>query len=171
MVATHFSAQEARKEAEKISKYFSDYQAELKKSGSDNSEVKKLALQSLLSDANTSEKEKSNYKEIYSILGSEIDRQKNINTLIQERIGLLKKDELLASKLAESEESLKTQDKYTKDPMEFKRMQIDYQEAIDSGMFRSAAATKIQGKYNLGYKAFDGASRRLRNSNTTGTNH
>ena len=161
-----FKLREIRKEAEKISKYFSDYQAELKKSGSDNSEIKKLqTLQSLLGDANTSEEERATIKnEIYNILGSEIDRQKDINTLIQERIGLLKesaKAELLASKLAESEESLKTiRDKYTKDPSEFKRMQIDYNEALSKGMARSAAAGIVQNKYDLGYKSLNYGEKR-----------
>lgn len=167
-LATNFvmKLREARKEAEKISKYFSNYQEELKKSGSDSAEIKKLqTLQSLLNDANTSEKERATIKnEIYSILGSEIDRQKDINTLIQQRIGLLKESaraELLASKLAESEESLKTiQDKYTKDPSEFKRMQIDYEEALATGMARSAAAGIVQNKYDLGYKSLNFGEKR-----------
>lgn len=167
-LATNFvmKLREARKEAEKISKYFSNYQEELKKSGSDSAEIKKLqTLQSLLNDANTSEKERETIKnKIYNILGSEVDRQKNINTLIQQRIGLLKesaKAELLASKLAESEESLKTiQDKYTKDPSEFKRMQIDYFEALSKGMARSAAAGIVQNKYDLGYKSLNFGEKR-----------
>ena len=152
---------EARKEAKEISKIFSDYQKEINKSSSDNAEIVKLkALQSLLKDASiTEEQRRSVQAEIYSILGSEVDRQEDINTLIYRRIGLLRESaraEALASKYAESDEAYKSlQDKYTKNPLQFKRMQIDYKDALKQGMAREGAAGFVQSKYGLGYKSLN----------------
>ncbi len=150
---------EARKESEKISRLFTDYQDEIKKSTSDNAEIKKLqTLQSLLSDTNTTETErKSIQNEIFGILGSEANRQEDINSLIQQRIELLKESaraEMLTSKYAESDYSYNSlQGKYTKDPLEFKRMQIDYQRSRNSKLGRFAAATAVQNKYGLARKS------------------
>ena len=111
-LATNFimKLRETRKEAERVKNIFSDYQKEINKSSSDNSEIVKLkTLQSLLKDANmTEEQRKSIQAEIYGMLGSEVDRQEDINTLIYRRIGLLRESaraDALAQKIVSAEES------------------------------------------------------------------
>lgn len=111
-LATNFimKLRETRKEAERVKNIFSEYQKEINKSSSDNSEIVKLkTLQSLLKDANmTEEQRKSVQAEIYSMLGSEVDRQEDINALIYRRIGLLRESaraDALAQKIVSAEES------------------------------------------------------------------
>ena len=162
-VLTNFVMQmvEARKEAERIKNIFKDYQTAVNQSSANNGDIKKLkTLQALLSDNKTTEEQRKAIQgEIYGLLGSEINRQEDINTLIYERIALLRdaaRAEVLTSQYVSKEEEYNAiQGKYTKDPMAFKRMQIDYANAINKGMAREGAAGFVQSKYGLGYKSLN----------------
>lgn len=80
-----------RKEAERVRNIFSDYQKEAAKAGVGNQEISRLqTLQSLYEKANGNLQEQQKYRqEIEKMLGRQIGKEEDINTVIAERIKLL----------------------------------------------------------------------------------
>lgn len=80
-----------RKEAERVRNIFSDYQKEAAKAGVGNQEISRLqTLQSLYEKANGNLREQQKYRqEIEKMLGRQIGKEEDINTVIAERIKLL----------------------------------------------------------------------------------
>lgn len=80
-----------RKEAERVRNIFSDYQKEAAKAGVGNQEISRLqTLQSLYEKANGNLQEQQKYRqEIEKMLGRQIGKEEDINTVIAERVKLL----------------------------------------------------------------------------------
>lgn len=80
-----------RKEAERVRNIFSYYQKEAAKAGVGNQEISRLqTLQSLYEKANGNLQEQQKYRqEIEKMLGRQIGKEEDINTVIAERVKLL----------------------------------------------------------------------------------